>query len=154
MTFTCKTFMVRGKKVSKVAEKEAKQKVGKPMIERGEASPEQMEELEKGQYVTIAQIANELSYTRAWILSLVQQGRIKGIKPLGGRWRIPRSEYDRIIKEGIPPMPREPAEKPQVTEIEVSDEKVIDKVREPEKKEGKPPGIFPFDFGTFGGGKK
>ena len=130
-------------------EKEVKQKVGAPKIEKGEVALEQMEEIEKGEYVTIAQIANELSYTRAWILSLVQQGRIKGIKPLGGQWRIPKSEHDRIIKEGIPPMPREPAEKPPVNQIKVLDAKVIDKVKEPEKKAEKPPGLFLDFFGTF-----
>lgn len=131
--------------------KEVKQepKVGEPKIERGEVAPDQMEELEKGEYVTIAQIATELCYTRAWILKLVQDGRIKGIKPLGGRWRIPRSEHDRIIKEGIPPMPREPAEKPPVTEIEVSDKKVIDKVKEPLKQGQKSEGLFLDFFGTF-----
>ncbi len=128
--------------------------VGKPIVEQGKIAPEQMKELEEGKYVTIKQIATELSYTTAWILELVHKGRIKGIKPLGGRWRIPRSEYERIIKEGIPPMLREPAEKPPVTEIEVSEAKVIDKVVEPEKKGERPSkGIFPFDFNMFGGKK-
>ncbi len=132
---------------------EEKQKVGKPMVDKGEVAPEQMEEIEQGEYFTIAQIANELSYTRAWILDLIHQGRIKAIKPLGGRWRIARSEHDRIIKEGIPPMPREPAEKPQVTEIEVENQKVIDKVREPPKKDEKPSSLL-FPWSLFSGGKK
>lgn len=130
---------------------EEKQKVGKPMVEKGKVAPEQIEEIEKGEYVTIAQIANELSYTRAWILNLIHQGRIKAIKPLGGNWRVPRSEYERIIKEGIPPMPREPVEKPPVTKIVVDEKKVIDKVVEPEKKGEKPSSIFPFDFTSLGG---
>ena len=128
-------------------------KLGKVQITEGELTPEQMEEIESGEYFTVAQIATKLRYTGAWILKLVQDGRIKGVKPLGGRWRVPRSEYEKLIKEGIPPLPREPSDKPSVTQIEVADEKVIDKVREPEAKKG-PPGVWPFDFSKLFGGKR
>lgn len=129
------------------------EKVGTPKIERGEVAPEQMAEIEQGKYHTISQIAGELSYSTAWILDLVKKGRIKGIKPLGSGWRIPDSEYQRVIKEGIPPMPREPAKKPPITEILVEPEVVEEPEKQKEAK--KPPSIFPLDFSQlFGGGKK
>lgn len=114
-------------------------------IERGQVSPEQMKEILSGAFVSVKQIADRLNYSSAWINGLCQQGRIKGIKPFGGRWRIPKSEYERIIREGIPPLPKE-EEKPPVTEIEV---KNPSKVEEPKRKPDehgptKEPGIFPF----------
>ena len=135
-----------------MAQEQPEPKVGKVMIEKGEVSPEQQQEIETGEYFSLQQLATRLCYGRAWIRQLVQEGRIKAIKPLGGRWRIPKSEYERIIKEGIPPLPREPTEKPPVTEIVVEDKKLMDKVREPEKKKEEPLIRHPLDFsGLFGG---
>ncbi|MBU2613916.1 helix-turn-helix domain-containing protein, partial [Patescibacteria group bacterium] len=91
-------------------------------VEKGEVSPVQMEEIKAGEFYTIQEIANKLRFSEAWITYLVQDGRIKGIKPIGGRWRIPRSEYERLTTQGIPPLPREKI-RPAVTEIEV-DEKL------------------------------
>lgn len=129
------------------------EKVGQIQVEQGEVSPKQMGEIETGEYLTVTEIANKLRYSRPWVLGLLKANRIHGIKPLGGRWRIPRSEFDRILKEGVPPMPREEKEKPPVTTIEVSD-KVVDKIKEPEKKEKRPSSTWPLDFtGLFGGDK-
>ena len=126
---------------------------GKVLVDKGEVTPEQMREIEKGEFVTVKEIANKLRYSYQWVLWMLQEKRIKGIKPLGGRWRIPESEFNRILKEGTSPLPREEAVKPPVTEISI-DEKVEKKIKEsPVKKE--PPGTtIPFPFSLFGGGKK
>lgn len=125
-------------------------------VERGNVSPTQLEEIERGEYVTIQEVAAKLRYTGAWITELVQKGRIKAIKPLGTRWRIPRSEFERLLKTGLPPPPRERA-KPPVTQIHVKDEDV-DKVLPPPPKEPPkkgPESWFPFDFsGLFGSESK
>lgn len=130
---------------------EVEEKVGEIPVEKGEATPEQIAEIEAGKYYSVAQIARELNFGHSWILELVRTGRIKAIKPLGGQWRVPSSEYERIKKEGIPPLPRAEKERPPVTEIEVDEKVVKDKIKEPPKKE-EPPLLFPFSL--FGGGKK
>lgn len=132
------------------------QKQGAVLIEKGKVSPEQLKEIEAGEFMTPKEVADKFRYSYQWVIWLLQNGRIKGIKPLGSRWRIAKSEYERILKEGIPPLPREQAPKPPVTEILVTEEKIKDKVREPEVKDRKPPSLWPFDFSAlFGtGGKK
>jgi len=125
------------------------QKPGAVLIEKGEVSPEQLKEIESGDFLTPGEVADKLRYSYQWVLWMLQDGRIKGIKPLGSRWRIARSEYDRILKEGIPPLPREQAPKRPVTEILV-DRRVEDKIKEPEKKEQKPPEtLFGLDFSSL-----
>lgn len=117
-------------------------------IEKGEVSQVQMQEIEAGEFFTIRQVAQKLRYSVAYITDLVQKGRIQAIKPVGGQWRIPTSEYNRLITEGIPPLPRE-APKPPVTEIEVDEEKVVPPPKEEadETKKWKFPinfdGLFP-----------
>ena len=120
---------------------------------KGGVTEGQAEEIERGEFVTISEIANKLNYSRQWITVLVQQGYIQGIKPLGGQWRIPRSELDHLLKEGIPPTPRTQAEKPPVTEIPVP-EKIIGKVIEKEEKKAPSPSLWPLDFSALWGGKK
>ena len=71
----------------------------------------------------------------AWITMLVQRGRIKAIKPLGGWWKIPKSEYERLTREGLPPLPREKHKAPPI-QIKVSEDK-IDKVAPPPAVEAK-----------------
>lgn len=88
-------------------------------IEKGSASAEQIREaVDQGDYVTVKEVANALGYTPAWITSLCQTGRIAGVKPTGGQWRIPRSEMERLQREGIPPArrvtPQAPAKRIQV----------------------------------------
>ena len=134
-----------------VEEKPPEEKPAEIQIEKGEATDKQIAEIEEGKYHSVAQIARELSYGHSWMLELVRTGRIKAIKPLGGQWRVPDSEYRRIKKEGIPPLPREEKVKPAVTEIEVAEETVKDKVKEPPQRE-EPPVLFPFSL--FIGGKK
>ena len=115
-------------------------------VEKGEVSRAQMQEIEAGDFFTIRQIAQKLRYSVAYITDLVQKGRIRAIKPMGGQWRIPASEYNRLITEGIPPLPRE-ATKAPVTEIEVE----TDKVAPEPKREEKKPWKFPIDFGPLFG---
>lgn len=107
-------------------------------VEKGAASPEQIDEISTGHYYTIKQLASDLGYSESWIYNLVSDGRIKAVKPLGGRWRIPPSEVRRITTEGIPPMPRA---KPEVDASEIRVEgKHVDRVQpreKPEEKEGK-----------------
>lgn len=123
-------------------------------IDKGKVSNEQMGEIKTGEYITPKELAERLRYSYSWVLWLLQESRIKGIKPLGGRWRIPSSEYDRILKEGVPPLPKE-GKRPPVIEIKV-DDKMVKKISEKEEKGQKePPFKFPLDFnGLFGGGKK
>ena len=116
-------------------------------VEKGKVSPEQMEEIEAGEYFTIKQIANKLRYSKPYITKLVQRGRIKAVKPLGTGWRIAKSEYERLTTEGIPPLPREKPEA-KIREIEVEPEKMKKIAPEPKGKEEKKrePFRFPLDF--------
>jgi excisionase family DNA binding protein len=84
-----------------------------PVVAEGDATLAQIQEVEHGEWVTVKQIANSLGFTTAYISALCKRGQIKGVKPLRGQWRIPRSEYERITREGIPPMPREPIAAPK-----------------------------------------
>lgn len=121
-------------------------------IEKGEATPEQIEEIEAGQYMTLAQIAHTLNYSRQRITILVQQGRIRAVKPVGGQWRVARSEFERLKNKGMPPMPRE-RKKPPATVIEVSEEQRVKVAPEAKAKveEGKK-SVFPLDFSKLFGG--
>ena len=123
---------------------------GEVQIEKGKVASKQLKEIEQGEYYTIPQVAHKLRYSSAWIWDMIQTGRIKAIKPLGGQWRVPRSEYDRLAKEGLPPLPRKPREEPPVTKITVPAEKVV-KVKEPEVKTTPPakPGLDLDWFGLF-----
>ncbi len=142
-----------GKKEGKEEETQPPE-VPEVAIEKGQVSPEQLEEIETGDYSTAGQIASKLRYTHAYILDLINADRIKGIKPFGGQWRVPKSEVERLIKEGIPPLPREKKQAP-VTELQVDEKKVKSRVIEPEKKEKKPSPLFDLDFlGIFPKEKK
>lgn len=120
-------------------------------VEKGELGPDQMEEVESGEFLTTKQVATKLQYSYQWVQSQLQTGRIKGIKPMGGKWRIPKSEVDRIIKEGLPPLPRQPKETPPLTEIHVN-KSIEDKVKEAPRKKEERPRLF--QFGDIFGGKK
>ncbi len=126
---------------------------GEVQIEKGKVEPKQLKEIEEGEYFTIPQVARKLQYGNAWIWDMIQAGRIKAIKPLGGQWRVPRSEYDRLAKEGLPPLPRKPREEPPVTKIKVKPEQAS-KVETPEVKEEPPAkgkeGLNLDWFGLFG----
>lgn len=108
-------------------------------VERGEASGEQVEEVKAGNFYTVREVADKLNYSYTWIIQLCQSGRIHAVKPVGGRWRIPKSEYDRMISEGIPvpTSPDEPEEKEDipVMEIQVEDDRVTKTEIEPKEKE-------------------
>ena len=103
-------------------------------VEKGEATEAQLKEIEEGHFFTVKQVAGILNYSVAWITRLCQVKRIKGIKPTGSSWRIPGSEFERLKKEGIPPLPRV---KPPIpgTDITVSEEQLSKVI--PEKKEAK-----------------
>ncbi len=47
-----------------------------------------------------------LGCSSRWVTRLIRQGRIEAFKPLGGHWRIFRSEVERLQQEGVPPPPR------------------------------------------------
>lgn len=51
-------------------------------------------------YWTAAELAKPLLVTRATILRLIGQGRIKAVR-LGRQYRIPASEAERILAEGV-----------------------------------------------------
>lgn len=106
-------------------------------IEEGAVTPEQIQEIVEGKYWTISELAERMGYSTTWIQMQCKNGRIRGIKPLGHRWRIPESEVQRVLKEGIHPLPRE-EKRPEPTRITVPAEKA-DKVaphrREEEEEE-------------------
>lgn len=83
----------------------------------------QLQEVQSGLYVSCKQIAKELGYTTAWISYKCKLGQIKAVKPMGGQWRIPKSEYDRLKREGFPIVPQE-RPKPKAKEIHVPDEQL------------------------------
>ena len=104
---------------------------------KGEITPEEAKVVAKGDYVTIKQLANTLGYSVAWITLLVQEGRIHGTKPLGGNWRIPKGEIERLTKVGL----RKPvtASEVEASEIKVTDEHINRVItKPPEKKEEAP----------------
>lgn len=105
-------------------------------IEKGKATEAQVEEVKEGKFYRIKELASDMGYSVAWITHLVQEGRIKGMKPTGGSWRIPASEVARMKKEGIPPLPRVP-QPVEAREISVNEEhakKILQK-QEPQKEE-------------------
>jgi len=75
-------------------------------VEKGSVSASQATEIEEGQYYTVSQVAHLLRYSSHWIMINLQRGRIHGVKPTGGCWRIPASVVNRMKNEGIPPLPR------------------------------------------------
>ena len=100
-------------------------------IERGEVTDEQIKEIGSGDFYTVTEVADSLHYSYTYIIQLCQVGVIKAIKPIGGRWRIPKSEYNRIISEGIREevieenrKQEEKEERPAVLEIEFPPEQV------------------------------
>lgn len=75
---------------------------------------------ELAEYYSPKVLASKLFCSTVWIEILCQQGRIKAIK-FGKLWRIPKSEGDRILAQGLPLPPKEP--KPtEVQEILVGEE--------------------------------
>jgi len=121
-------------------------------IERGDVSEAQVAEIEKGEFYTVREIADELRYTYSWIIQLCQTGRINAIKPMSGRWRIPASERRRLLTEGIPPPTtkveeEEEVEAEPITVIEVAEESVAQvKEEPPEVIAKKPKGFLDFLF--------
>jgi len=112
--------------------------------DKGKATKEQIEEVRLGKFYSVKQVATSLGFSTAYISYLLAGDstkgippRIHGVKVLGGSWRIPQSEYDRLTKEGPLPL-KDPADKKQVTKIKVEaepEEKADVKVKE--KKIGK-----------------
>ena len=75
-------------------------------------TPEQASEVAEGNFVTVAELAREIKYSKRWVQHLIETGRITAVKPTGGHWRIPISEVKRIKEVGTPPRSRK-AEKPE-----------------------------------------
>jgi excisionase family DNA binding protein len=60
----------------------------------------------------VRDVATLLGCSSQWVTRLLRQKRISAFRPLGGHWRIPRSEMRRLQKEGVLPPPRKaPVEK-------------------------------------------
>jgi len=96
-------------------------------------------EQEQGRFLTARQVADQLSYSRNWILDLMRQGRIRAIKPTGTRWRIPASEVERLKSEVWPPQRQSP--ELEVSEIAVGSEhmaRVLGRPRERTGDDGEP----------------
>ena len=53
---------------------------------------------------------NELGIRHGTMADLIRQGRVRAV-PLLGRVRIPRSEVERIVREGLTPTGRRPRAK-------------------------------------------
>ena len=77
-----------------------------------EITPEQANEVARGNFVTVSELAREINYSKRWVQHLIETGRITAVKPTGGHWRIPVSEVERITKTGIPPQFKK-VEKPE-----------------------------------------
>lgn len=101
-------------------------------VEKGSVSASQATEIEQGQYYTVSQVAHMLKYSSHWIMVNLQRGRIKGVKPTGGQWRIPASEVDKMKHEGIPPLPRKVPIKEESKEI-VIEGKHAQRVKPPDE---------------------
>lgn len=106
-------------------------------IEQGDATEAQIQEITEGNFVTVKELADALKYSPAWISEMLHKGRIHGIKPTGGSWRIPASEAERIKKEGIPPLSRvKTAETPG--EVVVPEEHIERVQAEPKERKEQP----------------
>ena len=114
-------------------------------IKEGAATAAEIAEIEEGKYYTVKQLAQKTGYTTTWISMLCKAGRIHAIKPTGGQWRIPASEFNRVIKEGIPPLPREKPAAP-ITRIRVPVEKQKEIAPSPVKKEEERNSYWPLPF--------
>ncbi|MBU1349297.1 helix-turn-helix domain-containing protein [Patescibacteria group bacterium] len=121
----------------------------------GRLTAEQAKEIEEGNFLTVSEIADKLQYSYQWVLWNLQCGRIKGVKPLGRRWRIPKSEFDNLLQHGLPPWPKEAPKAPSVMEVVVDEKVVREKIEEQEVKKKAGVDFFGLDFsGLFGGKKK
>lgn len=99
-------------------------KEDQPAEKANELSSEQLKEVEAGEFFTVPQVSRKLGFSRAWITQLVGQGRIKAVRPIGRQWRIPKSEYERLITKGQDWAPKPKPLQQQVLEVEVEEEKV------------------------------
>ena len=75
-----------------------------PDIEQEEALEECLQDYHAPVFHKVKELADELYCSSSWITQLLRDKRIKGI-PLGAHWRIPHEEYEKILREGIPPIP-------------------------------------------------
>jgi len=104
----------------------------------GEVTPKEAKEVAKGEFVSIKELAGTFGYSIAWVTHLVQEGRIHGVRPLGGggNWRIPKSEVDRLTKQGL----RKPdtTMKDEASEIKVTGEHIERVVTKPPEKKEQP----------------
>lgn len=130
-----------------VEEPPAEEKQELAIEDKGKATKEQIAEVKLGKFLTVKQVATSLGFSTAYVSYLLKGDKRKGIPPrihgvkvLGGSWRIPESEYERLIKEGPLPL-KKPDEEKQVTKIKVEAEEVVDtpdeKVKETKAKIGK-----------------
>lgn len=86
-----------------------------PPIEEGQVSQEQLKEIfQENRYITTKQLAYKLHISRQWISDLCKTGRIKAVKPVGGHWRIPESEANKMLTQGLPAAPRPTPPRPTI----------------------------------------
>jgi len=112
--------------------KEDKKRPGIAIIQ-GEVSEAQLEEIKQKQWRSVKDVATVVGYSTAWVSYLCKTGRVKAIKPVGGQWRIPESEYKRIIEEGLPPLPREKSVEKAVKELVMKNADITDNPPEKSK---------------------
>lgn len=74
-------------------------------------SSREAQDLSSGNYWTTRQLANLLSFSVIYIQILCEKGTIHALK-YGSRWRIPRTEIKRVVRDGLKPPPREPVAVP------------------------------------------
>ena len=97
-------------------------------------------------HVTVKWLADTLGYNSAYISLLCKQGRIKAVKPVGGLWRIPREEADRIVSQGLP---EKPGKEPNINRIKPTKEQrkqVVPDAPEPEAEEEESRDIIALPF--------
>ena len=66
---------------------------------------EEKQDLVSGAYWKPVQLAEALSFSTIYIQILCAKGVIRAIR-YNHRWRIPKTEIDRILKEGVKPLPK------------------------------------------------
>lgn len=67
----------------------------------GGFTPEEWGELERGDFLTLPELCQELHFGYDWLWKKARAGVIRAWRPFGGQYRIPLSEVERMKKQGI-----------------------------------------------------
>ena len=65
-----------------------------------------MDKVSLPRLLTVSEVAEALRLSRKTLYRHLERGLIRGQK-VGGEWRIPASELDRILREGLRAEPRD-----------------------------------------------